>query len=370
MDVKKLQPIWRLISIIVILLFVYFTLRYVMKYIYPFILAFVLASILHPIVSYLETRWHMHRTIATTFIMMLFLSISTLISFFLFQQLGKELGHLLSMLPAMYMTVNQLLTDVVSTYLLPMYQSIQALIPWLPSDKVFNLEQITTLFTDELLQFSMMTTQTLFKSLTGFISSISQIMIIILFISISGFMMTKDYRKLQQFYNEKMPKRVRSWLTDIHIQLKKSTLGMMKAHFLLALLTSFIAMLGLYFFRLEHVLLLSLVILIVDFIPYIGVGFIFIPWIIYQFIIGNYELTIWLTCLYMVIIIIRQIIEPKMIASHTGLHPLVTVILLFITINLFGLLGIFLTPIIFIVISALYHTKLIPITWHYIIDKK
>lgn len=370
MNTKKLQPILRLLSITVIILGFYLFLRYFIQYIYPFIIAFIVASILHPIVSYVETRWNIQRTIATSFIMLLFLSSSTILFFFVLQQLGDEIATLLPMLPTMYTSVNQLLFDLGHTYLVPSYEYVQSILPGLPSTITLDLEHFTALFTDKLLQLSMTSTQKLFSSLSALIASLSQMIFIMLFVGISGFIMTKDYVLLQEYYNRKMPQKSRRWINDIHVQLKKSTFGMVKAHFLLAFLTSMIAMLCLYLFQLEHVLFLSILIFAIDLIPYIGVGTIFIPWIIFQFVTGDYQLTIQLTCLYMLIIVIRQVIEPKIIASHIGLHPLVTVILLFISINMFGLLGVFLTPMMFICISAIYHTRLIPMTWNYIMDKK
>lgn len=366
----KLQPIFRAIVIVGIVLILYLVVRYFFHYIYPFVIAFFLAYLLHPIVSYLQTRWHIHRTIATSLIIILFFSCSIVLSYFLLQQLGKEMATFLSMLPTTYARVNELLTHLGHAYFLPLYHSLQTVFPSLPPTTTWSLEQTTTFLTDKLLESSTLITKNIFTSLSSLISSLSHIFIVILFISISGFIMTKDYHVLQKFYHQRMPRRFRTFASAINTQLKKSTFGMIKAHFFLALLTSMIAMIGLLVFRVEHVLFLTAVILLVDLIPYVGIGLIFIPWILYQFLIGEYTLTIQLTVMYMIIILIRQFIEPKLIATHIGLHPLVAVILLFVAINMFGLLGVFLTPIMFILISAIYHTRLIPTIWHFILHNE
>ena len=97
-------------------------------------------------------------------------------------------------------------------------------------------------------------------------------------------------------------------------------------------------------------------------IPYIGIGALFIPWILYGFFSDHYTLTLQLSLLYAVLLIVRQIIEPRLLAKNLGIHPLIAIIILFISINIFGALGIIITPISLILFSSLYHAKI----FHYI----
>ena len=92
---------------------------------------------------------------------------------------------------------------------------------------------------------------------------------------------------------------------------------------------------------LNNIILTTLIIFFVDFIPYIGVGTVFIPWILYQFFTEQFMLTIQLSILYIIVIIARQILEPKILASSIGIHPLIALIILFIGIQSFGILGVF-----------------------------
>src|SRR5699024_5939571 len=131
-------------------------------------------------------------------------------------------------------------------------------------------------------------------------------------------------------------------------------------------ISSFIVMVGLMVYQVENVLMLTLTVLFVDFIPYVGVGAVFIPWIIYNFFTGDYILTIQLAVLYIVIIVVRQMIEPRILASSVGIHPLFALIILFIGIQSLGIVGIFITPIVLITISAIYHAGIFHFIWYYI----
>ena len=70
-----------------------------------------------------------------------------------------------------------------------------------------------------------------------------------------------------------------------------------------------------------------------------------IPWTIIAALQGNYSLALGLLIVYIVITIIRNILEPKIVGSQVGLHPLVTLMSLFVGAQLFGVLGLFGLPI-------------------------
>ena len=78
-----------------------------------------------------------------------------------------------------------------------------------------------------------------------------------------------------------------------------------------------------------------------------------IPWAAYSLITGDVSLGIGLLVLYAVISIIRQIAEPKLVAGQLGLSPIVTIISLYLGLKIFGVLGMFVTPILVIMIKLL-----------------
>ena len=64
--------------------------------------------------------------------------------------------------------------------------------------------------------------------------------------------------------------------------------------------------------------------------PYLGVGIVLIPWSLYAFMSGDLTLGIGLTVLYSIILIVRQIMEPKVLASSVGLDPLAALLGMFV----------------------------------------
>lgn len=102
-----------------------------------------------------------------------------------------------------------------------------------------------------------------------------------------------------------------------------------------------------------HILLLSFIIACIDIIPVLGTGTVVIPWSVYSFLTGNICMGIGLLVLYAVITVIRQVIEPKLVAGQVGISPVVTIMAMFIGVKIFGAMGIFILPFIVIIINLL-----------------
>ncbi|MBR3868688.1 MAG: sporulation integral membrane protein YtvI [Clostridia bacterium] len=103
----------------------------------------------------------------------------------------------------------------------------------------------------------------------------------------------------------------------------------------------------------SHIFIISFIIACIDIIPVLGTGTVVIPWSIYSFVTGNIGMGIGLLILYAVITVIRQFIEPKLVAGQVGISPVVTIIAMFIGIKIFGAVGIFILPLIVIIINLL-----------------
>jgi predicted PurR-regulated permease PerM len=78
-----------------------------------------------------------------------------------------------------------------------------------------------------------------------------------------------------------------------------------------------------------------------------------IPWAVFNLITGNYALGFGLLIVYVIILVIRQVIEPKLVAGQLGLPPFLTLMAMYIGSQLFGFFGIFLLPLAIITIKAL-----------------
>ena len=102
---------------------------------------------------------------------------------------------------------------------------------------------------------------------------------------------------------------------------------------------------GLTLLGVEHAALIALFVALLDLLPVIGVGTVIIPWSIIEIATDNKFVGIGLLVLFVVHTVIRQLAEPKIVGKSLDLHPIVTLILLYVGYALFGIAGLILLPV-------------------------
>ena len=109
-------------------------------------------------------------------------------------------------------------------------------------------------------------------------------------------------------------------------------------------------------FDLKYTFLIALLTAILDALPVFGTGAVLIPWSIYNIIVARFDLAIAiaLLALYIICVVVRQFTEPKVVGDSLGLHPLVTLLSMYIGLKLIGIGGMILLPIISLFVIQLY----------------
>ncbi len=201
------------------------------------------------------------------------------------------------------------------------------------------------------------------EPLSGVISTVSQIpsfLISVVISVVATFFMTAEYDYIVNFIKLQFPEGKRKDLSRAK-RLVFSSLGKMARAYALIMLITFIEMYaGLTvldltgIFSTKYAPILAAIIAIVDIAPMLGTGTILLPWAVYSFISGKYSLAIGLFIIYVVITVIRQIIEPKLVAGQLGLSPVITISAMFLGLKLLGFLGMFMTPLTIIILKLLH----------------
>jgi len=171
--------------------------------------------------------------------------------------------------------------------------------------------------------------------------------------------MTIDYPNIRDFILHQFPEQKAQKLARAK-HLIFSFLGKMgKAYALILSITFVELVIGLYLLKFmgiynsNYIVIVAVLTAIVDILPVLGTGSVLIPWAVYSIITGNTALGIGLFIIYIVITIIRQVIEPKLVAGQLGLPPFLTLMAMYIGSQIFGLFGIFLLPLAIITIKEL-----------------
>lgn len=131
----------------------------------------------------------------------------------------------------------------------------------------------------------------------------------------------------------------------------------LKSYLLLFLITFGIMLFGLCVIGMPYALLLSLVTAALDLLPVIGVGTVLLPLAAVNLALGRGEMAIGLVVLFIVAAVVREIAEPKILGKSLGIHPIVTLLLLYVGYAIFGIVGVFLVPIVTVVIEPLINKE-------------
>ena len=140
----------------------------------------------------------------------------------------------------------------------------------------------------------------------------------------------------------------RTWVRSIatHVNgIAKSLGGYLKAQAILILVSFIISLIGLYIyswvgFNIKYPLLAALGIGFIDALPI-------------DLTLGIAILVLWL-----IMSVIRQIIEPKIVSGQLGVHPIFTLVAMYTGFKFCGILGLFVGPIILIVLKNIFENRI------------
>ncbi len=130
--------------------------------------------------------------------------------------------------------------------------------------------------------------------------------------------------------------------------------GYFKAQMKIMIVVAAIIFIGLLILRVDYLLLLTLVIAVLDFLPVFGSGTILLPWALFEILTGDYHLAVGLLLLYGITQLVRQLIQPKLVGDSIGLNPFLTLFFLFVGFRIRGVLGMILGIPIGMIVIAMY----------------
>lgn len=191
-------------------------------------------------------------------------------------------------------------------------------------------------------------------------STIQSILFATVFFLISAFFFSKDKEKHIEMYHRHVPESIKNnkKLYILKTEVFGAIWGYIKSQLILTSITFVESAIGLFFFGFSYSIFISLIVAVIDIIPVLGAGAVYVPWIIYNVIMGRYKESVILLILYLIITIGRQLLQPKILSSQIGLSPLLTLVSIYLGLKIFGFLGIIIGPLIVIITIAIVKNEI------------
>jgi len=138
----------------------------------------------------------------------------------------------------------------------------------------------------------------------------------------------------------------------IRANLLKALMGQLRSQVTISMVVMFFLMLSLGISGVRYGAVIGMLIGIADALPLFGAGVFLIPWSLVSFLLGQTGLGVTLACLYAGAIIIRQILEPRLVGRQLGLYPLAAMAAMYIGYRLFGFVGLIAGPVLLTLAKA------------------
>ncbi|BCG58328.1 AI-2E family transporter [Paenibacillus sp. URB8-2] len=187
----------------------------------------------------------------------------------------------------------------------------------------------------------------LLGTFSSFMANFGVAIILAFFLS----MEIKDWRRVA---HDKMPKTFKTAYSFLQGNVFKAIGYYLKAQLILISITFVIVLVGLFILRTGNEITMALVCAVFDVLPLLGVSTILIPWIVYLFIVGSTPLAIGLLVLLAVVLLVRQLLEPKITGNSIGVSSAFLMLsFVILSTSAFGVAGLILSPILLILLKEL-----------------
>ena len=180
---------------------------------------------------------------------------------------------------------------------------------------------------------------------SGLATGIPSLIFSLLTMIFSTIFVVADYERISSFAAKNVPQIVKTVLTNIRIYLTDTLFVVIRSYVLIMLLTFTELSILFSVFGIENAVLKAAVIAVLDIMPILGTGGIMIPWAVISLVLGYTKLGIELFVIYGIVTVIRNYVEPKIVGTQLGLHPIITLVAMFVGLRLFGFWGLFGLPV-------------------------
>ena len=344
------KVIKKALNIALIIIGIYISLKLAVFYI-PFIIAFIISLIIEPAIKYLMKKTNITRKMSSIVIFLLVFSII----------IGSVTWGIISLV-----SESTNLLQTLNIYIDKVYTQMQETISKMSITKISISKNISNLVqeasTEILFKISGWLTEFLTK-LINVITSIPTIAIYTVITILSLYFICTDRIYILDLMEYHMPSK---WVQKLAVHIKeisKNLGGYLKAEVTLILVSFMISVIGLYILKfvgmnVKYPLLIALGIAFVDALPILGSGTVIVPWAIFSALDGDIKLAISIIILWIIMSVVRQFLEPKIVSGKIGIHPIFTIIAMYTGFRIIGILGMLFGPIVLIILKSIFSNRL------------
>ena len=322
-----------------IVAFIYLFFKYAFSLFSPFLVGLCIAIAIDPIIRFLNSKLKVTRAVWSIML--------TLLTWFLISLLAFKVGEII------YDQAKNLLSYIQSINATEIMSNINKYIIGFAEDVAPNLVDPLKDLVNRLVSTVVTFSTDLLGNLTNFVLSLPNILILLVVSIISSIFISIDLLKIKSFLTKQIPARYKVDILESREFLNNKIFRIIRAYVIIICITFFELLAGFMLIDIEYAVLMAFLVSILDLLPIIGTATFLIPWAFVTMLGGNIPTGIGLIAIAVVVSVVREIIQPRIVGSQIGLSPLLTLISIYIGLKAFGLPGLFIAPITLIFIKNL-----------------
>lgn len=318
---------------------VYIVFQYMLPLFLPFIVAYALSFFLTPIVNHLTKATRIKRELVAFVVLFLVVIIIALFVVLLISTVANQLIDMINNSKYYENMFHDIVNNACCTIEKYFEVSHDKVYDYLCTNvaKVWDGRQSETII--KLMDTSAMT-----------IVAAGKILVFIFTSVIATFYMIVSREEIKRKKSESIfYKEISAVLGNVY----KVSVSYVRTQLIIMFFTTIICYVGLLLIRNKYALIIALVVGALDALPLLGVGIILIPWGIILLIMGNYAHTVVIMVIFVICYMFREIVEPRIMGHGIGISPLMTIVSMYVGFQLFGLVGVVLGPIAYVVLRTI-----------------
>ena len=323
----------------VILGLIFLGFKYVLPLLMPFLLAFIFSVLLKTPAEFLSRKLRINRRLVSTVLVTLLFILLAVLTLLVGSELFSFARTSVSQFNTVIIPTVESLTETASRWTSRLDPNVVSVLDGLVNSVLLSLRSKVAEISTRLV--------------TGIMSSLPSSFLNVLFMIIATYFISLDFGLLKWAVARRIKEEDYNKIIA-GLDYCKATVGrMLRSYVLIMFITALEQSIGLTILGVEYSVLIAMAIAVFDILPVVGSGTIMLPWAVISLITGDIKRGIGLLVLYVIITIIRQIIEPRIVGDHVGLHPLLTLMCMFVGLRIFGGLGLLGLPILCAVLVGL-----------------
>ena len=317
--------------------------------VWPLVLAFLFSAMFQPLIRFIHRKFKINRKLSAIALMaLLYVGIGTLL-YRIILEMVHFLRDFFAGLPALYENV---------------------IVPSITDLGVWLQEVLGDYYIDVLSEFDINIGAWFYgvagelshwgvSWATGFINSVPNILMNILFMILLSFFITYDYDRVVGFVKNQMPIKGLAFFGSVKALSRNTLFQYLKSYILIMIVTFAELTVGFLIIGVTNPIGVAAAIALFDFLPVLGAGSVIAIWVIVEVLGGNITFAIGLAVVGIVVTIVRNIIEPKIVGDRFGVSPITVLLSAFLGYRFFGPVGMLLAPVFTQLVLVLHKNGLI-----------